>query len=94
MRKPICLHCGEKITHFGRGHKYKIQKYLGGFVHFDCYTRWQYEKKQINKLPVEPSIRKKYSRTYYLKHREEIIQKTMAYQARMKQKELIVVESR
>ena len=93
MRKPICLHCGEKLIHFGRGHKYAVLKFNGGFIHFHCYQIWQYQKSQAKRIlkKVEPTVKKKYNRAYYLKHREEIIARVKENYQIQKQREIIQV---
>ena len=94
MRKPFCLHCGEKITHFGRGYKHSLLKFNGGFIHFTCYQNYQDQKQQRKKIwrRVAPEIKQKYNRTHYLKHKEQIKIRALAYYyERQKQKEIIQV---
>ena len=40
LRKPYCIHCGEKLTHFGRGTKYNIKKMNGGYIHMSCHEKY------------------------------------------------------
>lgn len=69
MRSPYCVHCGEYITHFGKGYKWSLIKVKGYYCHESCYEKYKSSK----------PIRKHRDKRYYLKNKEKIKARNKIY---------------